>query len=139
MINKLIFLFSIIKLILSIDQDKIDAVNNVLKWAKKHEITVVPVITLNPVNENHNLPYFTANDDIPENKTIISIPERMIINHESISNLYVNNTKSKYHNLWDKIFKLENQYLRYVSTKQLFYMTTMIEHSMRIKKGEIIS
>ena len=51
--------------------------------------------------------------------TIISIPERMIINHESISNLYVNNTKSKYHNLWDKIFKLENQYLRYVSTKQL--------------------
>ena len=137
MINKLIFLFSIIKLILSIDQDKIDAVNNVLKWAKKHEITVVPVITLNPVNENHNLPYFTANDDIPENKTIISIPERMIINHESISNLYVNNTKSKYHNLWDKIFKLENQYLRYVSTKQLFYMTTMIEHSMRIKKGKL--
>ena len=46
MINKLIFLFSIIKLILSIDQDKIDAVNNVLKWAKYIAPALIIVFTM---------------------------------------------------------------------------------------------
>ncbi len=133
---KFIFFFYLIQKIILFDQEKIDKVNEVLEWAKIKNITIHESLTLNPVDENHNLPFFTANDNIPINKTIISIPRNMIISQELISNFYKNKKKGKYYNLWEKILNLENDYIHYLSTKELFYMTTMIEHSMRIKKGK---
>ena len=62
----------------------------------------------------------------------------MIISQELISNFYKKKKKGKYYNLWEKILNLENDYIHYLSTKELFYMTTMIEHSMRIKKRKIL-
>ncbi len=133
---KFIFFLYLIQNIVLFDQEKIDKVNEVLEWAKIKNITIHESLTLNPVDENHNLPFFTANDNIPINKTIISIPRNMIISQELISNFYKNKKKGKYYNLWEKILNLENDYIHYLSTKELFYMTTMIEHSMRIKKGK---
>ena len=133
---KFIFFLYLIQKIILFDQEKIDKVNEVLEWAKIKNITIHESLTLNPVDENHNLPFFTANDNIPINKTIISIPRNMIISQELISNFYKNKKKGKYYNLWEKILNLENDYIHYLSTKELFYMTTMIEHSMRIKKGK---
>ena len=133
---KFIFFLYLIQNIVLFDQEKIDKVNEVLEWAKIKNITIHESLTLNPVDENHNLPFFTANDNIPINKTIISIPPNMIISQELISNFYKNKKKGKYYNLWEKILNLENDYIHYLSTKELFYMTTMIEHSMRIKKGK---
>ena len=133
---KFIFFLYLIQKIILFDQEKIDKVNEVLEWAKIKNITIHESLTLNPVDENHNLPFFTANDNIPINKTIISIPRNMIISQELISNFYKNKKKGKYYNLWEKILNLENDYIHYLSTKELFYMTTLIEHSMRIKKGK---
>ena len=133
---KFIFFLYLIQKIILFDQEKIDKVKEVLEWAKKQNITIDESLTLNPVDENHNLPFFTSNANIPINKTIISIPKNMIISQELISNFYKNKKKGKYYNLWDKILNLENDYLHYLSTKELFYMTIMIEHSMRIKKGK---
>ena len=133
---KFIFFLYLIQKIILFDQEKIDKVNEVLEWAKIKNITIHESLTLNPVDENHNLPFFTANDNIPINKTIISIPRNMIISQELISNFYKKKKKGKYYNLWEKILNLENDYIHYLSTKELFYMTTMIEHSMRIKKGK---
>ena len=92
---KFIFLLYLIQNIVLFDQEKIDKVNEVLEWAKKKDITIHESLTLNPVDENHNLPFFTANDNIPINKTIISIPPNRIISQELISNFYKNKKKRK--------------------------------------------
>ena len=61
----------------------------------------------------------------------------MLINQNLFTKTFQNNTKSKYNGLWEKILKLDNPYINYYSTKELFYMATIIEHFMRTKKGKL--
>ena len=35
----------------------------------------------------------------------------------------------------DKIMKINNEYIKFFSTKQLLYISTLIEYSLRKKKG----
>jgi len=132
-----IFYFIYLLNIIFCDTEKLNSIENLLNWAKKKKIYINPLLKLNPINGEHNLPYFTAKDKIENNITLISIPEKMLINQELFTKIMKNNTKSKYNNLWEKILKIDNPYINYYSTKELFYMATIIEHFMRIKKGKL--
>ena len=133
---KIFYLIYLLNIIFC-DKEKVNEIENLLNWAKKKKIYINPLLKLNPINGEHNLPYFTAKDKIENNVTLISIPEKMLINQELFTKIMKNNTKSKYNNLWEKILKIDNPYINYYSTKELFYMATIIEHFMRIKKGKL--
>lgn len=135
MLNKQILIILLLNLI-ECDKEKLNLVESLIKWSKKRKIYINPSLKLNPVDGDHNLPYFTSNEEIKTNTTLISIPKNMLITQNLITELINNNTKSKYKGLWEKLLHLDNAYINYYSTKELFYMATMIEHFMRIKKGK---
>ena len=64
---KFIFFLYLIQKIILFDQEKIDKVKEVLEWAKRQNITIDESLTLNPVDENHKLPFFTSNANITIN------------------------------------------------------------------------
>ena len=133
---KIFYLIYLLNIIFC-DKEKVNEIENLLNWAKKKKIYINPLLQLNPINGEHNLPYFTSKEKIPNNITLISIPEKMLINQNLFTKTFQNNTKSKYNGLWEKILKLDNPYINYYSTKELFYMATIIEHFMRTKKGKL--
>ena len=133
---KIFYLIYLLKIVFC-DKEKFNEIENLLNWAKKKKIYINPLLKLNPTNGEHNLPYFTSKEKIENNTTLISIPEKMLINQNLFTKIFKNNTKSKFNGLWEKLLKIDNPYIQYYSTKELFYMATIIEHFMRTKKGKL--
>ena len=45
------------------------------------------------------------------------------------------NTKNKFENLWENVVNLKSDSVKYYSTKQLLYMSIILENAIRKKKG----
>lgn len=121
-------LLIMLSLIILSYQMSLSETNAIFNWGKKKKIFFHPNIFLNPSSAQSPLPYFTSTETIPVNTTIISIPTSLFININKILSLI--KTK-EIQELWKKTEKMENNYVKYFSTKEMFFIALTIETYMR--------
>ena len=61
----------------------------------------------------------------------------MMITQFTLNEIYNKTKNNKYQNLWEKIVEIKNDHIKYFATKQLLYMSIILENAMRKKKGPI--
>jgi hypothetical protein len=57
-----------------------------------------------------------------------------MITQTNLNDMY-KNTKNKFENLWENVVNLKSDSVKYYSTKQLLYMSIILENAIRKKKG----
>ena len=120
---------------------KIDSKNEIetlYDWAKKNNIFINEKLHLNKnTDSSHNFYYFTSNSQIPNNTLLLRVPYDIMISQSSLENHFQEKRSKKFAYLWDKIIENKNPYISYFSTKQLFYMSILIEDAINKKKGAL--
>ena len=115
-----------------------DEIENINSWAKKHNIFINENLRLNKnIDGSHNFYFFTSNAQIPNNTLLLRVPYDIMISQSSLENHFQEKRNKKFAYLWDKIIENKNPYISYFSTKQLFYMSIIIEDAINKKKGSI--
>jgi len=136
--SKLLFIFIsfLFKYILNDDSN---IIKNLLKWAKNNKIYInEEYLKLNKYDSNHNLPFFSSIKDIPINTTLIEIPIEKLISVQSLIDLSKNDPNfNETKNLWNEIIKINNEYINFNSTKELFCIALIFEKAKRNKKNII--
>ena len=89
------------------------------------------------IDASHNFYYFTSNSQIPNNTLLLRVPYDIMISQSSLENHFQEKRSKKFAYLWDKIIENKNPYISYFSTKQLFYMSILIEDAINKKKGAL--
>ena len=89
------------------------------------------------IEASHNFYYFTSNSQIPNNTLLLRVPYDIMISQSSLENHFQEKRSKKFAYLWDKIIENKNPYISYFSTKQLFYMSILIEDAINKKKGAL--
>ena len=138
-----IFFFSflcVIKTFISSKEDKMktDEISSIYKWAKKNNIYINENIQLykNELNDvNHNFYYFKSNNDINNNTLLLKVPSNIMISQHFLDNFFKKQKNKKFSSLWDKISSID-EYLKYASAKQLFYISIIISDSTFRQKGK---
>ena len=59
-----------------------------------------------------------------------------MITQTNLNDMY-KNTKNKFENLWENVVNLKSDSVKYYSTKQLLYMSIILENAIRKKKGPL--
>ena len=120
--------------------DPLDNITNiiptVLGWAKNNDIYINPKLTLNKRLKRDNYYAFFADSKIPNNTLLFRIPYNMMITQTNLNDMY-KNTKNKFENLWENVVNLKSDSVKYYSTKQLLYMSIILENAIRKKKGPL--
>ena len=113
-----------------------DIPSSILFWAKNNNIYIQKNLILNKNNDaSHNFYYFTSNSSISNNTLLMRIPYNIMISQEILKE-YINRSKNKkFLNLWEEILKLNNENLFNIYSKQLLYMTIILEYYTNKKKG----
>ena len=115
-----------------------EEIPSLYKWAKKNNIYINEKLTLNKNNDSsHNFYYFTTNSSIPNNTVLLTVPYDIMFSQNSLVKHFQEKRSKKFSYLWDKIIENKNQYISYFSTKQLFYMTIIMEDAINKKKGSL--
>ena len=115
-----------------------DEIENLYNWAKKNNIFISEKLHLNKnIDSSHNFYYFTSNSQIPNNTLLLRVPYDIMISQSSLENHFQEKRSKKFAYLWDKIIENKNPYISYFSTKQLFYMSILIEDAINKKKGAL--
>ena len=113
-----------------------DKISSILLWAKANNIYIQENLILNKNNESsHNFYYFSSNSSISNNTLLMKVPYNMMISKETLSKYLNKNKNKKISNLWEKILSLNNENLPDFYSKQLLYMTILLEYFTNIKKG----
>ena len=116
---------------------KIEDIPKLMKWATKNNIYINPNLIINKNTDNtHHFYYFTSNATIPNNTVLLKVPYDMMFSQNYLNN-FLKKDKDKFANLWEKILKIDNEFISYFSTKQLFYVSIIIENSINKKKGSV--
>ena len=116
---------------------KIEDIPALMKWAKKNNIYINPNLTLTKNTDNkHHFYYFKSNDTILNNTVLLKVPYDILISQDFLDKLLKEN-KKKYSDLWERILKVDNQFISYFPTRQLFYVSIIIENAINKKKGPI--
>lgn len=110
---------------------------SIMEWAKKNNIYINENLTLNKNSNDRDFYYFTANKTIKNNTLLLKIPYNMTISQSNIDNYLKSIKHKKFEHLWDKILELENDYIKYYTTKQLFYMAVLVENAVNKQKGHL--
>ena len=120
--------------------DPLDNITNiiptVLGWAKNNDIYINPKLTLNKRLKRDNYYAFFADSKIPNNTLLFRVPYNMMITQTNLNDMY-KNTKNKFENLWENVVNLKSDSVKYYSTKQLLYMSIILENAIRKKKGPL--
>ena len=118
-------------------EDKIDIIASSLEWAKNNNIYISNKINLNRRTNRDKHFYFSADSRLLNNTLLLRVPYDIMITQFSFNEIYKDSKNKKFQNLWDKITNLESANIKYFSTKQLLYMSILIENAVRKKKGPI--
>ena len=118
-------------------EDNTDIAISVIEWAKKNNIYINNKIVLNRKTHRDKHFYFSADRHILNNTLLFKIPYDMMISQFSLNEIYKDSKYKKFQNLWDKISEIKSEYVKYFSTKQLLYMSIILENAIRKKKGPI--
>ena len=109
----------------------------ILSWAKKHNIYINDKLALIQNFNKDNYFYFSAERKIENNSLLLKVPYEIMITQSSFNNIYKKSKNKKFENLWDKIKLYKTEYLYSLQSKQLFYLSILLENSLRKKKGPI--
>ena len=118
-------------------EDNVDIIKSSLEWANKNNIYINNKIVLNRRNNRDQYYYFSADNRILNNTLLLKVPYDMMITQHILNGIYQQSKNKKFKNLWEKITEIRNEHIKYFSTKQLLYMSIIIENSIRKKKGPI--
>ena len=118
-------------------EDNTDIIKSALDWAKRNNIYINNKIVLNRKNYRDKYYYFSADSRILNNTLLFKIPYEMMITQFTLNEIYNKTKHNKFHNLWEKIIEIKNDHIKYFTTKQLLYMSIILENAMRKKKGPI--
>ena len=99
---------------------------NVLKWATSKHLFISPLITMNFLSVNNRS--FIANDNIPVNTTILSIPNELFLNINTVLQLCNNKQRQLYKNL-TSIFN--NNYTRTYTTASISPNATFVPPQLK--------
>ena len=119
------------------EENETNIIPSLLNWAKNNSIYISDKIVLNKKLERDKYYYFSADSRIPNNTLLFKVPYNMWITQFSLNEIYKGSKNKKYEKLWDKLTKINNEYIKYFSTKQLLYMSIILENAIRKKKGPI--
>ena len=114
-----------------------DIISSVLEWAKNNSIYINDKLKLNKKTTRDKHYYFSADSRILNNTLLLKVPYDSMITQYTLNEIYKNSKNKKFENLWDKISQLQNYHVKYFSTKQLLYMSILIENAVRKKKGPV--
>ena len=118
-------------------EDNIDIVSSALEWAKNNSIYINNKIVLNKKTSGNKHYYFSADSRIDINTLLFRVPYEMMITQNNLNEMYQDSKYKKFEHLWEKIFHINNEYIKFFSTKQLFYISTLLEFAIRKKKGPL--
>ena len=118
-------------------EDNIDIIKSTLDWAKNNNIYINDKIVLNRKTHRDKHFYFSADRRLLNNTLLFKVPYSMMISQFSLNEIYKNSKHKKFQDLWDRTTKLTSEYVKYFSTKQLLYMSIILENAFRTKKGPI--
>ena len=116
-------------------KEKVDLINSLLKWAEKNNIYINKNLKLNEKSSGHKFYFFSAESKIPSNTLLLRVPYSMLLTTSSFDTFFKSTKNKKFQNLWEKIFSLKNEHLRFFSTKQLFYLSIIIHNMIKKRKG----
>lgn len=149
-LTKLIFILIISQIIICSKKNKkhktekpkksIDELASILNWAKDNKIYINENLVLNKnkdTDPSHNFFYFTPSETIPNDTVLLRVNYDSMISQSILENLYKESKNKKFADLWDRIIEIDNYYITYFSTKQLFYMSILVENAMNKKKGPL--
>ena len=118
-------------------EDNVDIIKSSLEWANKNNIYINNKIVLNRRNNRDQYFYFSADKRILNNTLLLKVPYDMMISQNILNEIYQQSKNQKLKSLWEKITEIKNEHIKYFSTKQLLYMSIIIENAIRKKKGPI--
>ena len=108
----------------------------ILEWAKTNNIYINENLILNKnTDKSHNFYYFSSNSTLPNNTILMKVPYNIMISKETLLENFIRNKNKKFIKLWKKISSMNNEFLINYATKQLLYMSIIIENSINKKKG----
>ena len=120
-----------------VKEENVDVAASALQWAKNNSIYINEKLILNKKTSGDNHYFFSADSRIQNNTLLLSVPYDMMITQFNLNEMYKDSKNKKFENLWDKIETINNEYIQFFSTKQLFYMSVILENAMRKKKGPL--
>ena len=120
-----------------VKHENIDIPKTALEWAKNNSIYINKKLVLNKRTNREQHYYFSADSRIPNNTLLYRVPYDIMITQYSFNEIYKNSKNIKFNKLWDKITEVQSDYIKYFSTKQLLYVSILIENAVRKKKGPI--
>ena len=120
-----------------IKEDNIDIIPSALEWAKNNSIYINNKLVLNKKTSGDKHYYFSADSKIDINTLLLRVPYEMMITQNNLNEMYQDSKYKKFEHLWDKIMQFKNEYIKLFSTKQLFYISVILEFAMRKKKGPL--
>ena len=120
-----------------IKEENKDIVSSALEWAKNNGIYINNKLVLNKKSNRDKYYFFSADSRILNNTLLLKVPYNIMLTQFKLNEIYKDSKNKKFENLWDKIINLKSENIKYFSTKQLLYMSIIIEYSVRKKKGPI--
>ena len=120
-----------------IKEEKTDIISSCLEWAKNNNIFINDKIVLTKKINRDKYYYFSADSRIMSNTLLLRVPYKMMITQNSLNEIYKNSKNKRFENLWNKITEVKSEYIKYFSTKQLLYISIILENAIRKKKGPI--
>ena len=132
--------FSLLLLILfsNIFSDNKEEINTILKWAESNNIYINENLLLNKNSHYYNnFFYFTSNSSIPNNTILLKIPYNIMLSQISLNKHFHDIKNKKWSRKWDEIVQNNNSYISDFLTKQIFYISIILENSISRKKGSL--
>ena len=117
-----------------------EEIPSILEWAKKNNIYINENLTLNKNTDSdssHNFFYFTANSSIENNVVLLKVPYDIMISQNTLNIHFKEKKYKKWEFLWDKIDNNKNEFIAHYITKQILYISIIIENAIYKKKGSI--
>ena len=115
-----------------------DRIPSILMWAKNNNIYINENLILNKnIDSSHNFFYFTSKSIIKNNTILLKIPYDIMISQTLLNDHFHETKNKKWSKIWDEVAKSKSPYIIDFLTKQIFYISIIIENAINRKKGTI--
>ena len=136
--KNIFFFFELYIFFSNIISESNDEINKLLKWAESNNIYINENLILNKNRHySHNFFYFTSNSSIPNGTTLLKIPYNIMLTQYSLNKHFHDIKNKKWSKKWDEIVENNSSYISDFLTKQIFYISIVIENAINRKKGSL--
>ena len=115
-----------------------DEIPLILEWAKNNNIYINENLILNKnTDSSHDFFYFTTNSSIPNNTILLKVPYDIMLSQNSLNNHFHSIKSKKWSFLWKEIVNNKNEHISHFLSKQMLYISIIVENAINKKKGSI--